>query len=358
VGGLHGEKKNDIPEDQFIGQMRDAMGSRFRQGFVDVSGNDRTFASAYHIKVAVRDHEEFWLSSGNMQTSNQPDISPAKDGDKTFSPLRRFNREWHIVIKNKKLATIFEKFLLHDLKTAESNPAEPPKPSDEVLLPVTPPDVEFLEAGKKPRYVERKRFPQQSTTPVRVQPLLTPDNFLKHVIPIVKSAKKTLFIQNQSLTLLQPFDRNEADFLELFESIRARQKAGVDVRLIFRVMPVDEDDARAKKDVLVKFGLKKNTIFVQENCHTKGVIVDSKVVIVGSHNWSNQGASVNRDASLIIHNEGIAKYFEDVFLFDWDTLTREPKPPKPGKPKGGDEALGIEIGAAVRVSAEELILGD
>jgi phosphatidylserine/phosphatidylglycerophosphate/cardiolipin synthase-like enzyme len=178
------------------------------------------------------------------------------------------------------------------------------------------------------------------------------------VIPIVKSAKKTLFIQNQSLTLLQPFDRNEADFLELFESIRARQKAGVDVRMIFRVMPVDEDDARAKKDVLVKFGLKKSTIFVQENCHTKGVIVDSKVVIVGSHNWSNQGASVNRDASLIIHNEGIAKYFEDVFLFDWDTLTREPKPPKPGKPKGGDEALGIEIGAAVRVSAEELILGD
>jgi V8-like Glu-specific endopeptidase len=358
AGGLGGEKKDDIPEDDVIDELESIMGNRFRQAFVDVSGDDRTFASSYHIKVAVRDHEEFWLSSGNLQTSNQPDASPAADEEKTFSPLRRFNREWHVIVRNKKLATMFEKFLLHDLKTAEANPAEKPKPSDEIVLPLIAPDPQFLEADKKPQYVERKTFPQQNTSPVRIQPLLTPDNFLENVIPIVKSAKKTLFIQNQSLSLLQPLDKNEDDFLELFEAILARQKAGVDVRMIFRVIPVDEDGARATKDALVKFGFKKKNIFVQENCHTKGVIVDSRVVIVGSHNWTNQGTVANRDASLIIHHEEIAKYYEQVFLFDWDTLTRNPKPPKPKKTPGGDESVPAGPVATIRISAEALVPGD
>src|SRR5262249_61264641 len=131
-------KKNTCPWTTLCRQGRDAITALFRQAFVDVSGDDRPFGGAYHIKVAVRDHEEFWLSSGNMQTSNQPDISPAADGEQTFSPLKRFNREWHVVIKNKKLAEVFEKFLLHDLKKAELNPAEAPLPSDELLLPLPP----------------------------------------------------------------------------------------------------------------------------------------------------------------------------------------------------------------------------
>lgn len=358
AGGLGKEKKNDIPEDQFIAGMGDIMGKRFRQAYVDVSGPDRTFASAYHIKVAVRDHEEFWLSSGNMQTSNQPDRSPAADKDKTFSPLKRFNREWHVIIKNKKLATIFEKFLLHDLEAAEKNPAEPPKPKDEVLLPVAPVDPEFLEKVTEPEYFGRKTFPVKAGAPVRIQPLLTPDNFLDHVISIVKSAKKTLFIQNQSLALLQPLEKNEKKFLELFETILARQEAGVEVRMIFRVMPIDEDAARATKDALVKFGFKKDRIFVLENCHTKGAIIDSKVVIIGSHNWTNQGTIANRDASLIIHDKDIAGYYEEIFLFDWEARKREPKPQKPKKKKGTEEGIAPEILETVRVNADELILGD
>jgi len=33
-------------------------------------------ASSYHIKVAVRDDEAAWLSSGNWQSSNQPPADP------------------------------------------------------------------------------------------------------------------------------------------------------------------------------------------------------------------------------------------------------------------------------------------
>jgi V8-like Glu-specific endopeptidase len=358
AGGLKGEKKNDIPEDEFIDEMKQAMGRRFRQAYVDVSGDDRTFASAYHIKVAVRDHEEFWLSSGNMQTSNQPDISPAADDEKTFGPLRRFNREWHTVIKNKKLATIFEKFLLHDLETAEENPAETPQATDEALLPVESIDPEFLEAGKKAQYFDRQIFPKRTGDPVKIQPLLTPDNYLENVIPIVESAKKTLFIQNQSLSLLYPNDKNEDEFIRLFDAIRKRQDAGVDVRMIFRVITANEDGARETKDNLVRFGLDKQRILVQENCHTKGVIVDSKVVILGSHNWTNQGSIANRDASLILHHPGIAEFYEKLFLFDWENRTREPRIKKSTKRGPGEHEAGIRVHTEqVKVRADELELG-
>ena len=36
------------------------------------------------------------------------------------------------------------------------------------------------------------------------------------------------------------------------------------------------------------------------------MVVDSKVVIIGSHNWTNQGAVANRDASLVIGMRGHA----------------------------------------------------
>ena len=39
------------------------------------------FPSAYHIKVAVRDSAEMWLSSGNWNNSNQPEDAPLTDPD-------------------------------------------------------------------------------------------------------------------------------------------------------------------------------------------------------------------------------------------------------------------------------------
>ncbi len=345
---LTGEKKDDIPEEKVVEDLGQIMEDRFRQAYVDVTGDDRTFASAYHIKVAVRDGQEVWLSSGNLQSTNQADIQPAADHDETFEPLTRFNREWHVVIKNQTLANTFEKYLLHDLQTAEENPAEPPSPAHELFVPEAwlAPAPDVLERGGQARYFARKTFPRRTNAPVSVQPLLTPDNYLDHVITLVRSAQDKLFIQNQSLKLLDPVDNNEDAFLELWKAIRDRQNAGVDLRMIFRVMPFDEDEARAIKDRLVTFGFKRDAIRVQERCHTKGVIVDSKVVLLGSHNWTNQGAIANRDASLIFRHPTIARYYEEIFLFDWETLTREPKPAPPrrsGRRGGGEERLELAL---------------
>lgn len=43
---------------------------------------------------------------------------------------------------------------------------------------------------------------------------------------------------------------------------------------------------------------------------------------MGRQNWTGDGTGPNRDASLIFHNEEIAKYFERIFLYDWGRIGR------------------------------------
>ncbi|MFX9672955.1 hypothetical protein ABTO96_19410, partial [Acinetobacter baumannii] len=79
---------------------------------------DGLFASAYHIKVAVRDSSVFWLSSGNWQSSNQPDVHPFADHPKKLPPQfqRKYNRDYHAIIENDKLAKIFEFYIKRDFE--------------------------------------------------------------------------------------------------------------------------------------------------------------------------------------------------------------------------------------------------
>ena len=43
---------------------------------------------------------------------------------------------------------------------------------------------------------------------------------------------------------------------------------------------------------------------------------------MGSQNWSSDGTQINRDASLVFHDADIAQYFNQVFQFDWNNLTK------------------------------------
>ena len=78
------------------------------------------------------------------------------------------------------------------------------------------------------------------------------------------------------------------------------------------------------------------------NTHTKGIIVDGRRVLIGSHNWSTDGVTQNRDASLILDDRQIGQYFLDVFETDWKRATAlkldviepesAPRIPDPGQP--------------------------
>jgi phosphatidylserine/phosphatidylglycerophosphate/cardiolipin synthase-like enzyme len=97
----------------------------------------------------------------------------------------------------------------------------------------------------------------------------------------------------------------------------------VEVRIILRRLPGSRKvlEALQARGFPMKVG-DEPVIKLQPNCHNKGMIVDSEVVLLGSHNWSSPGTTQNRDASLIIHNAEIARYYERIFDHDWRSLAR------------------------------------
>src|SRR5262249_25167808 len=75
-------------------------------------GSRGLVANSYHIKVTVDDDDRFWLSSGNWKNSSQPDIAPQDLDNPGKIRAKKGNREWHVVIKNKTLASRYRNDML------------------------------------------------------------------------------------------------------------------------------------------------------------------------------------------------------------------------------------------------------
>jgi len=57
--------------------------------------------------------------------------------------------------------------------------------------------------------------------------------------------------------------------------------------------------------------------------HNKGIIVDSKIVYIGSMNWGVGAPIKNREVGVLVENSGVAGYFENVFCYDWNLTINE-----------------------------------
>ena len=87
-----------------------------------------------------------------------------------------------------------------------------------------------------------------------------------------------------------------------------------DFRLILRS---DSGDFWENLEQLQERGLDLAQVRRLPKTHTKGMIVDRRGVLVGSHNWSASGVTLNRDASLIFDDSEIAEYYAQAFELDW-----------------------------------------
>jgi phosphatidylserine/phosphatidylglycerophosphate/cardiolipin synthase-like enzyme len=143
----------------------------------------------------------------------------------------------------------------------------------------------------------------------KIQPILTPDNYREHILPLIDSAKKTLYFQNQYIH----YGPNGGDLTALVDALVAAIKRSVDVRIILR-----DGDTREMLEALKNCRFDMNKIKLQRGCHNKGIVVDSKIAVVSSQNWSGDGVQFNRDAGLIMHSPAVAKFYEQIFLYDWE----------------------------------------
>jgi hypothetical protein len=280
------------------------------------------FPSAYHIKVIVRDHDALWLSSGNLNNSNLPDPT---------SPPQTEDRDWHVIIEDAGLASLFAAYLDQDFASAKVHQAKAAPALGEAIA-----DAAAKLAAQTNPVAPRAPATGGSATPaqvfknvpVTITPLLTPDTlpsnpgqgqYLSTLVKLIGTASQSLYIQMQYIEA----SASGSDYAELLQAIAGRVAAGVDVRLI-ESLEYGEKWAEKMKAAGVDL---TGHIALQPNVHNKGFVVDSRIVVISSQNFSPEGVRLNRDAGVIIESAPIARYYQTVFLSDW-TNKAKPFAPK------------------------------
>jgi hypothetical protein len=308
------EQTNDATQAQLQTAVGKGLNFAWAAEAADKHNSIALFPAAYHIKVAVADSSAIFLSSGNFNTTNQPDMDPINHPATTDANTAAVSdRDWHVIVESPALAATFESLILRDLKQA--------LPGQQVAPPPVLKGSGNSTGKHFPKFFAAKTF----TGAMTIQPAVTPDNFGAVILPLIQSAKTRFWMQTQYIKPSASFVKDVASLpvgkrsiLEQFlDALRVLTVNGVDVRII-----VDSLVTASTIELLQKTGgLNGKNILRQDHIHNKGMIVDDHTVVVGSQNWSTEGVDTNRDASVVIQNPDMVTYWESIFLSDWQSMT-------------------------------------
>lgn len=256
-----------------------------------------------HAKYAVVDNRTIIVMTENWKTTGVPT-------NNSFG-----NRGWGIVLRNEAVADYFTEVFLEDFYRGEE----------------FAPEIEDLETN-----VMTRAIPQGSYVPVfepltitcnfTVIPVLAPDTALskKTILGAINSAQESIFVQQFSTGRFWGEEPN-AFIAALIEA--ARRGCEVKVLLDSREYNLDawndNDEAVAWMEQVAReenLNLEAKLADLDSlgitKVHSKGLIVDGKVAVITSLNW-NANSIYNREAGVIVENEEIASFFEEVFFHDW-----------------------------------------
>jgi len=260
-----------------------------------------------HAKYAVIDNERTLITTENWKNTGIPYNS-------SFG-----NRGWGIVIRNAEVANYFKQVFLDDFYRGRG------KDSSQGLVKLE--TKEFV--------MSRRKIPEGSYVPVfapltvtanfSVIPVLAPDTALNNetILDTINNAKESIYVQ-QFLTR-RFWDKEDNPF---FVALVDATRRGCDVKVLLDSRYLEggnnNDEAvtwlneRSRKDNLsLEAKLADLDSSGLTKIHNKGLIVDGEKVLIASLNW-NANSVHNREAGVIVENEEIASFYEDVFLHDWD----------------------------------------
>jgi phosphatidylserine/phosphatidylglycerophosphate/cardiolipin synthase-like enzyme len=286
------------------------------------ANSDFPYFSHAHEKIIVIDGEWTLIQSGNWSDNSIPfnERDGATDGG-FFIPG---NRDMGIAVRSTGLAAFFTELLQADMRRGlgEGESEAEAAPAAEAFAA----EAEFMEAA--PSQIPTPLFPSSTFTPsqlVRVTPVLTPDNYMSVVPGFLRSARRSIRIEQQYIRATQ--DTVE----ELLAAIRSArgEHPDLEVKIIVSAKYDSADQIRRFLEAMSRFGLEAEThirfinldFFV--HCHNKLIVVDDERVLVGSQNWSTTAITINREASLLVEHAGIASYFGRIFDADWEMSAPE-----------------------------------
>ncbi len=257
-----------------------------------------------HAKYLVMDNRAVLLTSENFKASGFPPRG------------RSANRGWGVYLENAEFAGYFSNVFQTDAGGytivpvyGSAGPSEPASSSDYTA-----------------------DFTPATFNDAIVTPVLAPDT-RDQITWLVDSAKTSVeieqaYITNESATELNPY---------LAAAINASRR-GVQVRVLLDSFWYNVEDTKDNDEMVALINriaaneqlplearcadLETNGI---EKIHNKGVIVDDQKVLVSSINWNSNSPNFNREAGVIIEHPGVASYFREVFMDDWNPAVKSPR---------------------------------
>lgn len=249
--------------------------------------NDAEFTFA-HQKFVIIDNETTIIHSGNWAKTSFPE------------PDNKANREWSIAMTDTQVTDFYRSVFDYDW----GNGIDYDSGAHGTGSPLT-------YTGTSSTYSNPFATAGTFSGAMNVTPIVSPDTSLQGILYCINAAQATLDIQIPYFTSVG--DEGAVD--QIIEAILAAKDRGVTVRVISE----EEKDWIEIEEIFLEHDIPivwQDTRWFTAN-HNKGIIVDGRMVLVSSINYSDGSITENREAGVIIENEDVAQWYLDVFDFDW-----------------------------------------
>ncbi len=332
---LRGVKVKILLEGSPVGGMSDEeeeIVEELREAGAEVRFSAEPFVN--HAKYAVIDGESVIIMTENWGNSGVPH-------EKTFG-----NRGWGIILRSKELAEYFKNVFDADFRRGKAELNEGAKENREVYgkaekggevegkgmpeLLLSSSDAEYVLVGD----IE----PFYACGNITVEPILAPDNAYEEILSMLEGARERIYVEMFSAEKI--WFNNECMMNPFFDALISAARRGCEVKVLLDAKEYNLDGNNDNDEVVEWL----NGVARAENLnlraeiadldalgllkiHNKGAIIDGQKVLISSLNWKSCSLH-NREAGVIVESEPVARYYEQVFMHDWNLTV-----------KGGGEIL-------------------
>lgn len=144
----------------------------------------------------------------------------------------------------------------------------------------------------------------------RVTPVTDRDYF-SHAYRILSEAEESIHIVAFELKYYRSFPDSLQN--RLVRQLIYAHERGVDVKVVVDEFS-EQDNAY---DIMTENGVEIKYDGRDRTTHAKLIIVDGRIVLIGSTNFSYYGLEKNREANVLIEDEAVAQYYENYFQGVW-----------------------------------------
>lgn len=156
--------------------------------------------------------------------------------------------------------------------------------------------------------------PQPPTTAVSAVSieLLNDRDYYPRLLDLISRANKSVYI------MMYVFKSDTDTIMRITDLLVRKAKQGLDVRVILENSIEDNEDAYQQ---LKQGGVKVTYDSRSVTTHSKLVIIDGYVVLVGSHNFSYSAMMRNHEASVLVVSPEVAAMETEYFMSVWAEST-------------------------------------